>query len=155
MQGHRAWILLLLAAVFTMHGLQCAADDSGTASATHAISHAGGVGGHEPVLHPDALGAALTSADHRAASPLTAAVAPAPASVPVGAGHDSDPHAAGHLWALCLAVLAAGLAALSLALAGRLLEVGLPRARPHHRSLRAWLSPLRPPDLHSLCLMRT
>jgi hypothetical protein len=68
----------------------------------------------------------MTSADHMTASPLAAAGTAATVGVPLGSDHDSSPHGAGHLWALCLAVLAAGLALLLLALVRRSLAIRLP-----------------------------
>jgi hypothetical protein len=144
--------LLLLAAVFTVHGLQCAAADSGAPSDGHGgVVHA--VVGAQPVHHLLGPGAAMASTDHASASPLTATVTPA-VSVPSGAGHGSSPHGAGHLWAWCLAVLAVGLSALLLTLVGRLPSLRPPLPRRITGNPWAWLSPLRPPDLHSLCLMR-
>ena len=152
MRGQRGWVLLLLAAVFTMHGLQCAAADSG--SGAHGTIHAIAAAEPEPVLHLVAPGAAMASADHLTASPLAAAVTAATVGIPLGGDHDSTPQGAGHLWALCLAVLAAGLAVLLLALVRRSREMRLPVPRRTSGSTWARLSPPRPPDLYSLCLMR-
>ena len=154
MRGRRGWVLLLLAAVFTMHGLQCAGADSGASSGAHGTVHTSAAAEPDPVLHLVGPGAAMASADDMAASPLAAAVTAATVGVPLGADHDSSPHGAGHLWALCLAVLAAGLAALLLTLARRLPEIRLPLLRRAIEQASGWLSPPRPPDLHSLCLLR-
>jgi hypothetical protein len=106
------------------------------------------------VLHLVGPVAAMASADHMTASPLAAAVTAATVGVPLGTDHDSSPHGAGHLWALCLAVLAAGLAVLLLALVRRSLAIRLPLLpRAIGRALGSF-SPPRPPDLYSLCLMR-
>lgn len=150
MQGRRGWALLLLAAVFTMHGLQCAAADSSAASSAHGTGvHA--ASGAAPAPHQVDSSAATASHEGMSAPTLTAA---AVAGSPLGAGHDSSPHGAGHLWAVCLAVLAAGLAAMLVALVGRLPELRLPLLRPVTERPWGWLSPPRPPDLHSLCLLR-
>ncbi len=136
----RLWTaLLLLAAVFTLHGLQCAVGDHTAGSP--------GAGGEQ-----HAAVAALTL-------PAAAAGhAPAPGSVMAAApAHDAPkrtPHSTGQLWTVCLAVLAAGLAALLALILPRLVQLarsGLPRALADAR--RA-LMPLRPPDLSELCLLR-
>lgn len=154
MRGRRGWVLLLLAAVFTMHGLQCAGADSAAPSGAHGVIHAVAAAEPDPVLHLVGPVAAMASADHMTAPPLAAAVAAATVGVPLGADHDSSPHGAGHLWALCLAVLAAGLAVLLLALVRRSPAIRLPLSRRATRQAWEWLSPPRPPDLYSLCLMR-
>jgi hypothetical protein len=133
MRGRRGWVLLLLAAVFAMHGLHCAAAESSAPSGAHGTIHA---------------------VDHMTTPPLAAAVTAATAGVPLGVGHDSTPHGAGHLWALCLAVLAAGLAVLLLALVRRSTAIRLPLLRRATGQAWEWLSPPQPPDLYSLCLMR-
>jgi hypothetical protein len=60
----------------------------------------------------------------------------------------------GHLLAACLAVLAAGLAALLVLAVLGLVRLGLAAAR--HSRLRdlPWLALPRPPDLLSLCVLR-
>ena len=154
MRGERGWVLLLLAAVFTMHGLQCAGADSGAASGAHGTVHAMAADGPDPVVHLVAPVATIASADHLSAQPLVAAGPATTVGVPLGADHDSSPHGAGRLRALCLAVLAAGLAALLLLLKGRLPSLMLPVPRRVIGQARGWPGPARPPDLHSLCLLR-
>ena len=163
----RGWTaLLLLAAVFAMHGLQCTA-----AGADHAAGH----GAAAVALAPAGLldGGAHTSASstptdahgaHPDTTPMIVAAAPpagllaaaAPPASLLAAGHDSTPaEPGGHLWTLCLAVLAAGLAVLLTLLLPRtpaLLDPPWARLRTR---LPAGLAPLRPPDLHALCLLRT
>jgi hypothetical protein len=154
MRGRLGWVLLLLAAVFTMHGLQCAGADSADPSGAHGPIHAIAAAEPHPVLHVVGPVTAMASADHMTASPLAAAVTAATVGVPLGTDHDSSPHGAGHLWALCLAVLAAGLAVLLLALVGRSLAIRLPLLRRAIGRALGSFSPPRPPDLYSLCLMR-
>ncbi|SOC46306.1 hypothetical protein SAMN05660748_0164 [Blastococcus aggregatus] len=153
----RGWTaLFLLAAVFALHGLQC------TAAGT---DHAAGHGVVTGTLAPAGLlgGGALTSATatpadaHGAhADPLATIVAAAPTAGLLAAGHGSTPVGpGGHLWTLCLAVLAAGLAVLLVSLLPRTPALpGPPRARLRTR-LPTGLAPLQPPDLHALCLLRT
>ena len=77
-----------------------------------------------------------------------------PGTVAVADSPSSDSHGtAGHLWTLCLAVLAAALAVLLAVLLPHLrivARLALPLAQARLRSL----SPLRPPDLSELCLLR-
>ena len=153
MRGRRGWVLLLLAAVFTMHGLQCAGADGAAPPVAHGAVHAVADAGPDPVLHVAGPVAAMASADHMTGTPLAAANTAATGSVPPD--HDSSRHGAGHLWALCLAVLAAGLAVLLLALVRRSTAIRLPLLRRATGQAWEWLSPPQPPDLYSLCLMRT
>lgn len=153
MRGRRGLVLLLLAAVFTMHGLQCAAADSGTTTAPHGTVHTTPAA-PDPVLHAAGPGMVMESAAAMTAAPAAAVAAGTAIGVSLAGGHDSTPHPAGHLWALCLAVLAAGLAAMLLVLTGRLGEFRLPLTRRTTGGPWAWLRPPRPPDLYSLCLMR-
>ncbi|WP_147252394.1 DUF6153 family protein [Blastococcus sp. TF02A-30] len=153
MRGRRGWVLLLLAAVFAMHGLQCAAADSGTTTAAHGTVHTTPAQ-PDPVLHAVGPGMVMESAAAMTAAAPAAVVAGAAIGASLTEGHDGAPHPAGHLWALCLAVLAAGLAAILLVLTGRLGEFRLPLTRRTTGGPWAWLRPPRPPDLYSLCLMR-
>ncbi|MDP5182110.1 hypothetical protein QOZ88_05630 [Blastococcus sp. BMG 814] len=159
----RGWTaLLLLAAVFAMHGLQCTA-----ATTEHTAGH-----GAAPVAaapagllasgpHPGPVSRGLEAhtgvhdGDPTSAHDTVATIAAAPLAGLLAAGHDSAPAGAGaHLWSLCLAVLAAGLAALVALLLPRLptlLPAAWGRLRAH---APAGLAPPRPPDLHSLCLLR-
>jgi hypothetical protein len=152
----RGWTaLLLLAAVFAMHGLQCTAPGTGHAAGHDAAAVAPAPAG---LLDGGArTGATSTPSDaHGALLDTTAMVGAAAAPAGLLAGHDSTPAGAGgHLWTLCLAVLAAGLAALVTLLLPRTPALlGQPRARLRIRP-PAGLAPLRPPDLHVLCLLRT
>jgi hypothetical protein len=67
----------------------------------------------------------------------------------------TGPHgAAEHLWTLCLAVLAAGLAVLLAVLAPRLIGAAAAALRRARARAAGGLAPLRPPDLSALCLLR-
>lgn len=151
----RGWTaLLLLAAVFAMHGVQCT-----SAGIHHTAGHSADpvaaapsallAGGSHPGMGspgPEARSSVHDTAAVVAAAPPAGLLAADGSSAPTGAG--------GHLWALCLAVLAAGLAALLVLLLPRLLT-RLPAAKARLRQhASTGLAPLRPPDLHSLCLLR-
>jgi hypothetical protein len=160
----RLWTaLLVLAAVFAMHGVQCTtAADSAAHAATPAGHAADAVSLAMTVLTPGhaTATAGLTLADpiaavpiagHADSGPATLAGAPAMAA----AGHGGAPHdAAAHLWTVCLAVLAPAALAVLLALLGSrsvpLTAPALVYARARLRSL----APPRPPDLSALCLLR-
>ncbi|SDM08475.1 hypothetical protein SAMN05660642_01598 [Geodermatophilus siccatus] len=147
----RGWAaVLLLAAVFLGHGLQCGPGSGGAAHAGHGVDTAvaAAVTAADTHLTPSAVGhgggAAAPIAHDDAARAATAGSAP-------GHWHGLP----GHLWAVCLAVLATGLAVLLSLAARRLLRQAPPAALP------AWLrglprpAPARPPDLFSLCVLRT
>jgi hypothetical protein len=143
----RLWtVLLLLAGVLAVHGLQCAAD-----------------GGHG-ATHVPAASVVLTtlSTGHADAAPaVTALVAPASgehtsATTTATAGDRGTgaPHeSAGHLWTACLAVLAAAFAVLLAVLLARPAQL-LRQALAHARARLGSLAPPRPPDLSVLCLLR-
>ena len=141
--------VLLLFAVLGMHGLQCGsvADgaDHDTSTAVMAVAMTASAAGD---VH-------LIDAASTHTAPPPAGDDAMPAAV-VGGGHDSAPvHGATHLWAACLAVLAAGLAVLLACILPR--RVALAPAsliRAIHRALGSLPVP-RPPDLHALCLLRT
>lgn len=135
MSGRRFWVLLVLAAVFAMHGVQCTAGMSSP-----------GIGDHAP-----SAGVAVAAVDAGGGLGPHADVAGTSRT-----GHDSSaPASSGHLQALCLTVLAAAVAVLVVLLGDRacgllLLPRWLPvLPRP------GWTRPPRPPDLHTLCLLRT
>lgn len=147
MRAGRFWVLLVLAALFSMHGLQSMAADS---------SHAGTAAVH--LQGPASLAAA-------AAAPTTLVVSDADADRPVGMGvagsvdDGREPPAPdmAHVWAAaCLAVLATGLAVVAVWWMSRRGSTSSPRDGAFHR-LRPWSArthPLRPPDLAALCLLR-
>ncbi|MCF6744891.1 hypothetical protein SAMN04515665_110119 [Blastococcus sp. DSM 46786] len=160
----RGWAaLLLLAAVFAMHGLQCTAvgtdHTAGHGTAGIAVAPAeqleGGLHAGAVSPGPDAH-SAVHDRNPGSVHAAAAMAAAAPLAGLLTAGHDSTAPAgaAGHLWTLCLAVLAAGLAVLVALLLPRLLTL-LPAAWARLRAhASTGLAPLRPPDLHALCLLR-
>ncbi|WP_409332015.1 DUF6153 family protein [Trujillonella humicola] len=136
----QAWILFLLAAMFSMHGISSLPRDAGMPEGRVA---------HEPAMALAADGMALDAA-------IMAAVVDEPMDGSATTDHDEPGHGMPtHLWSFCLAVLMAGAALVGLVLIARaspaermLSEVGCIR-RP------AGLVPiLRPPDLSALCLLR-
>ncbi len=155
----RLWTaLLMLTAVFAMHGVQCtsAADGAGSATTTaHVATRA-----HTGPVAMTALTAGQTRTVPEAASfddptPAHAATATVAAvAALVDAGHSGAPHDwAAHLWTACLAVLAVALAVLLALLVPRLVQMGPPAPRKVTRARRR-VTPPRPPDLSALCLLR-
>jgi hypothetical protein len=157
----RLWTaLLMLAAVFAMHGMQCtaAADSAGSAATTAHVTttaHVGSVAmtALTPGHARPAPGAVSFDDPTPAHTTATAIVAAVPALV--DAGHSGAPHDwAAHLWTACLAVLAVALAVLLALLVPRLVQMGPPVLRNARTRARGWLTPPRPPDLSALCLLR-
>jgi hypothetical protein len=169
----RLWTaLLVLAAVFAMHGVQCTTAAGGAGHAATPAGHAATSAGHAAdsvFLAMTALtghGQATATAGIGLADPISAArlvghgdsVPAAPvagaAVVMAAAGHGGAPHdAAGHLWTVCLAVLAAALAVLLASLVPRSVRL-TPPALGCVRARLPSLAPPRPPDLSALCLLR-
>ena len=140
--------LLLLAAVFSMHGVQCVAADveagHGMAGAAHASRDVAATA-RPGDSAPDVL-------DHVRTDALqTIAQFTAVAGVPKG-----SPPAHGALaWVVCLAVVLTGMVLLGLAALVRRLPALLVRARgPSGLWHTGWSRILRPPDLSALCLLR-
>jgi peptidoglycan/LPS O-acetylase OafA/YrhL len=156
----RLWTaLLMLTAVFAMHGVQCtsAADGAGSATTTaHVATRA-----HTGPVAMTALTAGQTRTVPEAASfddptPAHAATATVAAvAALVDAGHSGAPHDwAAHLWTACLAVLAVALAVLLALLVPRLVQLGPPAPRSANTRAGRWVTPPLPVDLSALCLLR-
>lgn len=146
----RPWTTLaLLLAVFTMHGLQC------TSAGEH--TGAGPVASHTTTLATgsDSSAAAMIVVSDPGHAMPSGALAADPASAVPGAGHGTAPPSAGHLLTACLAVLAAGLAALLVLLGPRLSGLTPLVSRLLRPRRGRWPTPPRPPDLFSLCVLRT
>ncbi|SFT58248.1 hypothetical protein SAMN05660657_01742 [Geodermatophilus amargosae] len=144
--------VLLLAAVFLGHGLQCSPAAGHPTNADH--------GQGSPTVS-----VALTATDthrtdptaHAAESPAMAAPAAHTAATPATTADSTPGHwhgLPGHLWMVCLAVLAAGLAVLAAVLAPRLVGLASPLTAPRELRGARWPTPLRPPELSSLCVLR-
>lgn len=143
--------MLLLAAVFLGHGLQCG---SGSGSSGHARH------GDDTAVVAAAFTAAdphLMSSDHSTGGPEIGATASSDDAVHTATVGSAPGHwhgLPGHLWAVCLAVLAAGLAVMLAVLAPRLLGLAPSVTARRPSSGTHWRTPLRPPDLSSLCVHR-
>ncbi|WNV74805.1 hypothetical protein [Geodermatophilus sp. DSM 44513] len=149
----RTWAaVLLLAAVFLGHGLQC--DPAG---ATGPAAGAGAGHAVHVTAVPVELAASLTATPPAAGVPAPAGDAAAPHhdAADVGGAPGHGPDLPGHLWAACLAVLAAGLAVLLGLAVPRLLARVLPTTAPARLPRRSAPPPLRPPDPFFLCVLRT
>ena len=143
MRAGRMWVLLVLAAVFTMHGLQCVTVD---ANAEHAaMSSMQG----SALVAPEAVVSALL-------------LAPAGAHLGMvdlgSAPADDQPagHGTVHAWAVCFAIVVAGLTLLGLSaiVRNRTVVAGSDRAPVRAPPWSPRAHPLRPPDLAALCLLR-
>ena len=152
--AHRRWLVLLLfAAVFAMHGLQCiGADATGAGS------------GHVMTLSPSASGTAFVNdaspAGHAMNAPAeaSAVVMLAPLGMATAETVSSGRHPAGlmgHLWTVCLAVLSVGLAVLLATLAITRLRTWLPQLAPGGFARARTHVRLPTPDLFALCVLRT
>ena len=162
----RLWTaLLVLAAVFALHGLQCTTAAGGPG---HAATHAG----HAPDAFslamtaltagsPDAMvTAGIALADPIGAVTIAGSAASGPATPGAAAtamaavGQGGLPHdGVAHLWTVCLAVLAAALAVLLAVLDPRSVQLTTPALGYARARLRS-VGPPRPPDLFALCLLR-
>ena len=148
MSAQRLWVLLLLAAVFCMHGLQCVGPDvdagHGTGAAAHAVVY---LAAPAPLVD-----STLAAVGHLVdGAPSDSGVLAAAA---VLSQYGLPPHGAA-FWAVCLAVLLTGILALGVAaLTGRaparFIRAGTPSSLWH----TGWSRIPRPPDLSALCLLR-
>ena len=141
MSARLVWVLLLLAAVFSMHGLQCVAADGedghGRTTSASAVVHVAALA--EPV------GWTLMAVGHQA---LDAVSATAPLS-------DGLPGHGASYWAVCLAVLMTGAIFLGVTALVRRAPAAVVRARaPALLRHTGWSRLPRPPDLSALCLLR-
>jgi hypothetical protein len=137
------WVIVVLAAVFSMHGLQCVTADANVDNASMGSMH----------------GSAMTLPDSVFSTHLLVPMDAHHGGVDLGsAPADDGPAGQGavHAWAVCFAIAVAGLALLPvLALlrsrtSAARSDRGLVRAPPWSRRAH----PFRPPDLAALCLLR-
>jgi hypothetical protein len=137
--------MLLLAAIFSMHGVQYIAADAGLRHAEVTVAQQG----TQDALDAGSLSGSLAADDQlRQADPLLGAKAMA--------GQPGPSHGvAAHVWSLCLAILYAGLILLAAASVLGLVAAPVPRRVASHLSLfTGWSRLPRPPDLSALCLLR-
>ena len=145
MRARPMWVLVVLAAVFAMHGLPVMAAGSGhPETGTHHVQ--------TPAATGDAASDVLPVASD--GHPSGAAGMAGPGSAP--AGQESPSSGVAHAWAACLAVVATGFTVLGALFLVRAVTPSAGRGgaldRPRSRSVR--VHPLRPPDLAVLCLLR-
>ena len=134
----RTWIVVLLAAVFLMHGVPSMATDGTAVASSHPeMPAAPNGGGLATVAAMSGVGAAATHDDE-----------------PAGDGSPSHSMAS-HAWTACLAVLIMGIALLVAVAVRRLPALADRRAASRMHGSSAWVRRPRPPDLASLCLLRT
>lgn len=157
------WALVLLAAVFCMHGLQCVTTHSSgshgapTATSQSPMDRPAAERDSTESVSAESVSAESVSIELVGAAPASTAITTSSSDV---APHDGKPmhrppvHAAG-LWAVCLAVLLAGVALLGASVLLRAAALPLLRGSPGRRSgpPRGLRLP-RPPDLSVLCLLR-
>lgn len=153
MPVRRLWVLLVLAAVFSMHGLQCLAGNSALDHNAVPALAASSVGDASTTTHAAGVIAAAASPGTTAAhAALELAAAFSPANLLVSHPPAHDPHL---LSAVCLAVLLTGLTILTAVALRRWVAVQFVRGSPSiSRSLTGWPIQPRPPDLSALCLLR-
>jgi hypothetical protein len=134
----RTWIVVLLAAVFTMHGIPSAVAGGSSVPTSH-VEVPASPGGVDlvPVGAMPGTGSA-TAHDAEAADRE-------------GPSHSM----ASHAWNACLAVLLMGMAWLAAAAVRRLPAFKESRVALRMHGSIAWVRPPRPPDLAALCLLRT
>ncbi len=143
----------MLAAVFSMHGLQCVAAGPTVAHAdTGPMSDSSMTAGVHMVTSP-AL-SPVASATHAGAGHASPAAESVDSSA---AGTGSSSHASAHALAVCLAVLLVGLAVLGGALVVRRVSPSAlagPALARLRRASAISSDALRPPELSDLCLLR-
>lgn len=144
MPARRWWIVVILAAVFTMHGVLLVPssggnDETGSAADQHAMAASDDSG---PLAGLVSAGGSGPSADIAAGSEKPMFT-------------DDPGHGVGmHVWSLCLAILA-GLALVGALVLTRRVAAALDGAvAPQPRGFGRWFRVPRPPDLASLCLLR-
>ncbi|WP_442928877.1 DUF6153 family protein [Modestobacter sp. VKM Ac-2980] len=146
----RLWAaLLLLAAVFAMHGIQCAAAGSALEDGSTSLSAAASVDVPAASVHLGPVAGAMPDHGHGAATPEADADGATGSSGLPAPWHDA------HLLAVCLAVLLAGLMVLRAVVLRRGVAIPPVRGSPTpSRWPTGWSRQPRPPTLSALCLLR-
>lgn len=150
--ANRRWLVLLLfAAIFAMHGIQCVGAASMTTASGHALAASAAVADT-----PDGL---VMQASHigSAFGALPAAFLVDPEAMVAASSRDMNGHPTGlmdHLWTVCLAVLSAFIAGLLAVLVSRRVRTWLPPLLGGRSAgVRARIPPPCP-DLSALCVLR-
>ncbi len=157
MRGRLLWALLVLAAVFSMHGITCAlADDDATtgspAAALGSVLGSGHGSAAMPAMPADgAAGPAIAVTQLGGGNATQAPVQQAP--VQQAPDHPAGHEGAAHTLMVCLAVLAGGLAALAAWLSRRR-RAAPPRVHRTTRFSGEARTAFRVPALHRLCVLR-
>lgn len=145
MPTRRLWVLLLLAAIFSMHGAQYIAADAGVRHPAAAVAQHG----TEGTLDDGSLSGSMAADDQvQQADPSLSATA-----MPGQTGPSHD--VAAHVWSLCLAILYAGVVLLAVASLIGIVAAPVRRGVASQLSMfKGWSRLPRPPDLSALCLLR-
>lgn len=150
MSARRVCVLLLLASVFSMHGVQCVAADVDAVHGTTGAAHASddlSAGALAPLMDP-ALAAVGDLMSGAVSGPVVLVVA-------ADMSQNGLPLHSAAFGAVCLAALLAGVVAMAAAAFIRRAPPSRVRARapasPWHTG---WSRLPRPPDLFALCLLR-
>lgn len=139
------WALLLLAAVFSMHGVQCVAADADSGHGMSGAAHAQVAAPAETASLDVGLGVAGNVLHGMALADVVA----------TDADGGALPGAGAAFWAVCLAVLLTGVVLLGLVAMINTSWARTVQARaPASRWRAAWSTLPRPPDLSALCLLR-
>ncbi|WP_431521209.1 DUF6153 family protein [Blastococcus capsensis] len=148
--GARLWTaLLLLAAVFAMHGVRCVAAEPALAHGSTSLDAVASIGAPAAAIHVGAVTAEKPAHSHAAATHGSRDVAATVSTDLPAPWHDA------HVLAMCLAVLLAGLTILGALTRVRGMAIPLVRGSPPPRRwLTGWVRQPRPPDLSALCLLR-
>lgn len=146
----RLWAaLLLLAAVFAVHGMQCVAAGPVFEHGSTSLGVAAPVGVPAGSVHVGHVADAMPDHGHAAATPGGADADVTGSSGPLAPWHDA------HLLAVCLVVLLAGLTVLGAVVLRRGGAVPPVRGSPTpSRWPTGWSRQPRPPTLSALCLLR-
>ena len=148
MSARRVCVLLLLAAVLSMHGVQCMAAD---VDAGHGMT--GATHGQADLTQQDpSMDSVLTGGGH-----LMPAVVSGPVVLALAAStsHNGLPLHGAAFGAVCLAVLLTGVIGLvAAALIGRTPATRVRARAPSSVWQTGWSRLPRPPDLSALCLLR-
>ena len=148
MAARRMWILLLLAAVFSMHSIASSSADPGAVQGAAATADHGMGSASSGSQTLKTSGSSELASSESWADSTVAVGEPVPPNVPA---HDVSTH----FVSVCLAVLLAGFGWLISRVRAPTVPTPVMRfAAPRPRLDMGWFRPPRPPDLAALCLLR-